>query len=70
MENFLEPARLLQGCGSLVQVIDAASLAAAAGAWLSDPEAAAAAGAAGAKCFDGLEELPAKLAALILDAAL
>jgi len=70
MANFLEPARLLKECGGLLEVVDAASLAAAARAWLKNPETAAAAGAKGAACFGGLDKLPGKLAALILETAL
>jgi len=70
MANFVEPAGLLKARGALVEVFDAASLAAAVSAWFLDPAAAAAAGAAAAACFGGLEDLPARLAALILETAL
>jgi 3-deoxy-D-manno-octulosonic-acid transferase len=69
MASFREAAGLLKARGALVEVFDAASLATAARAWLDDPDAAAAAGVEGAHCFDGLEDLPAKLAALILATA-
>jgi len=70
MANFLEPARLLKASFALVEVNGAASLAAAAGTWLKAPGAAAAAGARAAECFGGLDALPARLAALILETAL
>ena len=70
MSNFSEPAALLKACGALVEVVDAASLAEAASAWLKNPGAAAEAGARAVSCFGGLEELPGRLAALILETAL
>jgi 3-deoxy-D-manno-octulosonic-acid transferase len=70
MANFAEPAALLKSAGALAEVFDAVSLAGAVSAWLNDPDAAAASGARGSACFGGLEELPAKLAALILETAL
>jgi 3-deoxy-D-manno-octulosonic-acid transferase len=70
MANFAEPAGLLKGCGALVEVFDAASLAAAVRAWLNNPGAAEAAGGKAASCFGGLEALPGRLAALILETAL
>jgi 3-deoxy-D-manno-octulosonic-acid transferase len=60
----------LRGTDSLAQVTDAASLAAAVNMWLADPGLAAAAGARAKTAFAGLERLPAKLAALILETAL
>jgi 3-deoxy-D-manno-octulosonic-acid transferase len=68
-EIFEQIARL-RGTASLAEVTDAAALAAAAAAWLRDPALAAAAGARAATAFAGLEELPVKLAKLILDNAL
>jgi 3-deoxy-D-manno-octulosonic-acid transferase len=70
LENFAEAAQILRGCGALVEATNAATLAAAARHWLQNPQAAQTAGAAAAKAFDGLEHLPAKLAALILETAL
>jgi 3-deoxy-D-manno-octulosonic-acid transferase len=70
IENFTEAATILRAQAALVEVTDAASLAAAARHWLQNPQAAQTAGAAGAKAFDGLEDLPARLAKLILEMAL
>jgi len=70
LENFAEAATLLRARNALVEVTDAASLAAAARHWLQNPQTAQSAGAAAAKAFDGLEDLPTKLAALILETAL
>lgn len=70
LANFLQPARMLKDCGGLVEVVDTASLADACRAWLKNPAAAAAAGAKGAACFGGLDELPARLVALIVETAL
>jgi len=60
----------LRDAGSLAEITDAASLAAAVTAWLQNPEAAAQAGARAQTAFAGLEDLPEKLARLILDTAL
>jgi 3-deoxy-D-manno-octulosonic-acid transferase len=54
---------------ALVEVSDAKSLAAAVQALLADPVRANAAGARAKQAFDGLDDLPARLAELILDAA-
>jgi 3-deoxy-D-manno-octulosonic-acid transferase len=70
LENFTEAATILRAQGALAEVTNAASLAAAARHWLENPGAAQTAGAAGAKAFDGLENLPARIAALILETAL
>jgi 3-deoxy-D-manno-octulosonic-acid transferase len=70
LENFTEAAAILRSCDALVEVTDAASLAAAVRHRLKDSNAAAQAGAAGANAFDGLEDLPAKISALILETAL
>jgi 3-deoxy-D-manno-octulosonic-acid transferase len=70
LENFTEAATILRAQAALAEVTDAASLAAAARHWLENPGAAQTAGAAGAKAFDGLENLPARIAALILETAL
>jgi len=60
----------LRACGALVQVRDAAALAAAVATWLDDPSAARRAGAAAKTAFAGLESLPRKIADLILQTAL
>jgi 3-deoxy-D-manno-octulosonic-acid transferase len=60
----------LQAAGAIATVTDAAPLAAAAAAWLTNKATAQAAGAAAKKAFAGLEDLPRKLADLILDTAL
>lgn len=57
----------LQASGGLVEINDAASLAAAALHWLRHPAAARMAGAAAQASFAGLEALPGRLAALILE---
>ncbi len=61
------------GCrffGAIVEVSDAKTLAVAVQAWLGDPEAARAAGAQARRAFDGLEDLPCRLAQLILESSL
>ncbi len=60
----------LREASSLAEVTDAASLAAAVSAWLANPESAAQAGARGKSAFAGLEDLPRKIADLILATAL
>ena len=70
VENFLEAAARLKAAGALVEVVDATALAEAAGAWLAHPAAAAKAGEAGRAAFAREGDLPARLAALILDSAL
>jgi 3-deoxy-D-manno-octulosonic-acid transferase len=60
----------LRACGGLAEVNDAASLADAATAWLQNPAAAKTAGDAAHNAFAGLDDLPQKLAALILKTAL
>ncbi len=67
-ENFVEAAARLARAGALAQVGDAQGLAAAARAWLDDPAATQAAGAAAQAAFDAAENLPARLAGLILAA--
>ncbi len=69
-ENFVEAAARLRDAGALVEVADAAGLARAVRNWLDDPAAAQAAGAAAAAAFDATENLPARLADLILGCAL
>ena len=68
--NFIEAAAKLREAGALVEVTDAATLARAVRAWLEDPQAAARAGAAAAGAFATAENLPGRLADLILDSAL
>ena len=70
LENFTEAAAILRTRGALIEVTDAASLAAAARHWLENPTVAQRAGAAGEEAFNGLEDLPGKLAGLILETAL
>jgi 3-deoxy-D-manno-octulosonic-acid transferase len=54
---------------ALVEVSTAETLAAAVRAWLADPAGARAAGARARQAFDGLDDLPARLADLILATA-
>jgi 3-deoxy-D-manno-octulosonic-acid transferase len=68
-ENFVEAAALLRAAGALVEAKDAAKLADAARAWLDDPAAARAAGAAAAAVFESTENLPERLADLIMKCA-
>jgi 3-deoxy-D-manno-octulosonic-acid transferase len=68
MQNFAEAAEILSSCGGLVTVHDAATLAAAARAWLTGP-AAVEAGAAAERAFAGAGNLPAVLADMILEQA-
>jgi 3-deoxy-D-manno-octulosonic-acid transferase len=56
--EILDQVEKLRACGALVQVRDAASLAAAVTAWLDDSSAAQRAGAAAKTAFAGLETLP------------
>jgi 3-deoxy-D-manno-octulosonic-acid transferase len=60
----------LRDCNGIAEVTNAASLAAAAGHWLRDPQAAKRAGDCAKQAFEGLEDLPQRLATLILDTAL
>ncbi|OYV50383.1 MAG: 3-deoxy-D-manno-octulosonic acid transferase [Acidocella sp. 20-58-15] len=60
----------LRGRGAIVEVSDAASLAAAVARWLSDEQAVRVAGDAARLAFAGLEDLPGKLANLILETSL
>jgi 3-deoxy-D-manno-octulosonic-acid transferase len=64
-----EQVRKLQSVGAIVEVSDAPSLSNAVRAWLRDPAAARAAGARAGQAFDGLEDLPARLAALIMESS-
>ncbi len=60
----------LRACGGITEVTDVASLAAAVGAWLRDDGAAHHAGEAARGAFAGLDDLPARLANLILEHSL
>ncbi|WP_298281367.1 3-deoxy-D-manno-octulosonic acid transferase [Acidocella sp.] len=68
LENFQEPAELLEKTGALVRVADEPALRAAVRAWLATPQAAAQAGQAAAACFAATSELPARLVRVILGA--
>lgn len=62
LENFEEPAAILQKAGMLAIVTDAASLTQAAGNWLrASPD-----GAQAAACFAGAAQLPLRVAGLIM----
>jgi len=65
-----EQVAALREMRAIREVTDAASLAEAATAWLRDEVVARAAGQAAALAFAGLEELPGRLARLILETAL
>jgi len=67
MQNFAGPVDLLRAAGGLAQVSDEASLAACVLAWLNDPEAARKAGAAGAAAVASPDDLPGRIAALIME---
>ncbi len=60
----------LRGCDAIAEITDATSLAAAAATWLRNPQTAKTAGNRAAQAFAGLEDLPQRLATLILDTAL
>lgn len=62
LENFVEPAARLRNAGMLVEVQDAASLAAAAENWLKAPPD----GMAAAACFADAAQLPLRVARLIM----
>ncbi len=64
-----EQVERLQAAGAITQVADALTLAAAVLGFLQDPLEAAEAGAKAMQAFDGLQDLPARLAALILATA-
>jgi len=70
LENFSEAADALRAASALREVTDAASLAAAVQDWLADPAGAAAAGATAAEAFAGVDDLPGRIANLILETAL
>ncbi|HTQ71497.1 MAG TPA: 3-deoxy-D-manno-octulosonic acid transferase, partial [Acidocella sp.] len=67
LENFEEAAARLRSAQALRQVTDAEGLAQAARLWLAGPADAHAAGERAAAIFAGSEELPERLAGLILD---
>jgi 3-deoxy-D-manno-octulosonic-acid transferase len=69
-ENFADAGGILKAAGALVTVDGAAALADAAAVWLGDPAAAEQAGQAAAGAFAVDENLPARLATLILETAL
>jgi 3-deoxy-D-manno-octulosonic-acid transferase len=62
-----EQIEKLRHCGGLAEVTNATTLAAAVRHWLDHPEAARSAGTAAQQSFAGLEDLPARLAALVLE---
>jgi len=62
-----EQVQRLRAAGAIVEVGDAAALAVAVQRYLDDPLAAAEAGAKALQAFDGLQDLPTRLAALILE---
>ncbi len=64
-----EPVARLRQFEALVEVSNAETLAAAVQTWLADPARAAKAGAQARQAFDGLDDLPARLADLILELA-
>ena len=64
--NFLQAEALLREAGALAVVTDGAALAAAARTWLRQPEAAEAAGRRAAAALRTAEDLPLRLAELIL----
>jgi 3-deoxy-D-manno-octulosonic-acid transferase len=66
LENFAEAAERLRAAGALRDVTDAATLAAAVQAWLDEPAAARKAGEAARAAFAGTDDLPARLAELIM----
>ncbi len=68
-ENFRESVRLLRDAGALTVVADEPALAGWVAAMLADPAARTAAGAAGQGATTGDPDLPARLAALLQDAA-
>ncbi|MDE8349520.1 MAG: glycosyltransferase N-terminal domain-containing protein [Acidocella sp.] len=69
-EDIPELVATLRGCRAIVEVSDAASLAAAAAHWLADETSCRAAGEAARLAFAGLEDLPARLATLIMNVSL
>lgn len=68
-ENFVEAASLLRAAGALVEITDATALAVAVQAWLDDPATAQAAGASAAAVFESAENLPERLADLVMKCA-
>jgi 3-deoxy-D-manno-octulosonic-acid transferase len=68
-ENFLQAATLLRAAKALVEVTDAASLTEGVRRWLRQPDEAEAAGQRAAATLHTAEDLPLRLADLILEAA-
>jgi 3-deoxy-D-manno-octulosonic-acid transferase len=68
-ENFLQAAARLRAAQALIEVADWASLTAAVRSWLREPDAAEAAGRRAAAALRTAEDLPLRLADLILEAA-
>ncbi len=62
-----EQVQRLQAANAMIEVTDAAALAQAVQFWLEDPLAAAEAGGRALQAFDGMQDLPKRLAALILE---
>jgi 3-deoxy-D-manno-octulosonic-acid transferase len=62
-----EQVQRLQAANAMIEVSDAAALAQAVQFWLEDPLAAAEAGGRALQAFDGMQDLPKRLAALILE---
>ncbi|HTJ89237.1 MAG TPA: 3-deoxy-D-manno-octulosonic acid transferase [Acidocella sp.] len=68
-ENFLQAAARLRAAQALIEVTDCASLTAAVRSWLREPDAAEAAGGRAAAALRTAEDLPLRLADLILKEA-
>jgi 3-deoxy-D-manno-octulosonic-acid transferase len=66
-QDIAELVQRMKVFGAMVEVSDAASLAAAGRNWLDNPQGASSAGAQARQAFDGLENLPSRLADLILE---
>jgi 3-deoxy-D-manno-octulosonic-acid transferase len=66
-QDIAELVQRLKSYGGMLEVTDAAGLAAAVQGWLHNPQAAASAGGQARRAFAGLEDLPARLADLILE---
>jgi 3-deoxy-D-manno-octulosonic-acid transferase len=69
MENFADAAAVLTEAGGLVTVEDVAALIDAVRAWLAEPARAVQAGLAAQRAITDADDLPARLAALILEHA-
>lgn len=70
LENFKAAAEALAGCGALVSVQDAQSLATAVGSWLNNSDHANMLGDKAAACFAPSDQLPERLTDLIMGMAL